>query len=44
MGALCKADKVVSRDEINAVEQIFTMLKLQGESREQVKAASRPCG
>jgi DnaJ like chaperone protein len=39
MGALCKADKVVSRDEINAVEQIFTMLKLQGESREQAKAA-----
>ncbi len=39
MGALCKADNVVSRDEINAVEQIFGMLKLQGESREQAKAA-----
>ena len=39
MGALCKADNVVSRDEINAVEQIFVMLKLQGESREQAKAA-----
>ena len=39
MGALCKADKVVSRDEINAVEQIFSMLKLQGEQREQAKAA-----
>jgi len=39
MGALCKADNVVSRDEINAVEQIFAMLKLQGESREQAKAA-----
>lgn len=39
MGALCKADKVVSRDEINAVEQIFGMLNLHGESREQAKAA-----
>ena len=39
MGALCKADNVVSRAEINAVEQIFDMLKLQGESREQAKAA-----
>ena len=39
MGALCKADNVVTRDEINAVEQIFVMLRLQGESREQAKAA-----
>ena len=39
MGALCKADKVVTRDEINAVEQIFAMLKLQGELRERAKAA-----
>ena len=39
MGALCKADRVVTRDEINAVEQIFVMLKLQGESRELAKAA-----
>jgi len=39
MGALCKADNVVSRDEINAVKQIFGMLKLQGASREQAKAA-----
>ncbi len=39
MGALCKADNVVSREEIKAVEQIFGMLKLQGESREQAKAA-----
>jgi DnaJ like chaperone protein len=39
MGALCKADNVVSREEINAVKQIFGMLKLQGESREQAKAA-----
>jgi DnaJ like chaperone protein len=39
MGALCKADSVVTRDEINAVEQIFTMLRLQGEQRDQAKAA-----
>lgn len=39
MGALCKADKVVTRDEINTVEQIFGMFKLHGESREQAKAA-----
>jgi DnaJ like chaperone protein len=34
MGALCKADKVVTRDEINAVEQIFGMLGLHGQQRE----------
>ena len=39
MGALCKADSVVTRDEINAVKQIFDMFKLQGESRQQAKAA-----
>lgn len=39
MGALCKADKVVSRDEINAVEQIFGMLKLHGDLRERAKTA-----
>jgi DnaJ like chaperone protein len=39
MGALCKADNVVSRNEINAVEQAFRMLKLQGEQLEQAKAA-----
>lgn len=39
MGALCKADNVVTRDEIDAVERSFTMLKLQGESLEQAKAA-----
>ena len=39
MGALCKADNVITRDEINAVEQIFGMLNLQGEQREQAKAA-----
>ncbi len=39
MGALCKADNVVTRNEINAVEQIFGMLNLHGESREQAKTA-----
>jgi len=39
MGALSKADGVVSRDEINAVEQIFRMLNLHGEQREKAKAA-----
>jgi DnaJ like chaperone protein len=39
MGALCKADNVVTRDEINAVEQIFGMLNLQGELRQQAKTA-----
>ena len=39
MGALCKADKVVTRDEIKAVEQIFGMLNLHGEQREQAKDA-----
>ena len=39
MGALCKADNVVTRDEINAAERTFRMLNLHGESREQAKAA-----
>ena len=39
MGALCKADKRVTRDEIRAVEQIFGMLNLRGELRENAKAA-----
>jgi DnaJ like chaperone protein len=39
MGALCKADSVVTRDEIDAVERIFAMLKLQGAQREEAKAA-----
>jgi len=39
MGAVCKADRVVTRDEINTVEQVFTMLRLQAEQREQAKAA-----
>jgi DnaJ like chaperone protein len=39
MGALCKADEVVTRDEIDAVEQIMTMLRLQGAQRQQAKTA-----
>ena len=39
MGALCKADSVITRDEINAVEQMFGMLNVHGEQREQAKAA-----
>jgi DnaJ like chaperone protein len=39
MGALCKADSVVTRDEIRAVEQIFRMLNLTTELREQARAA-----
>ena len=39
MGALCKVDGVVARDEIRAVEQMFGMLHLNDEGREQAKAA-----
>ena len=39
MGALCKADQTVTRDEIDAVEQIFRMLNLHGENRENAKTA-----
>lgn len=39
MGALCKADSVVTRDEIHAVQQMFDMLKLQGDARESAKRA-----
>jgi DnaJ like chaperone protein len=39
MGALCKADNVVTRDEIDAVEKIFRMLNLDEAMREQAKAA-----
>ena len=39
MGALCKTDGVVSRAEINTVKQIFDMLRLSEEQREQAKAA-----
>lgn len=39
MGALCKADNVVTRDEIDAVERVFRMFNLHGQQREQAKAA-----
>jgi DnaJ like chaperone protein len=39
MGALCKADSVVTRDEIQTVEQIFGMLRLNEEQRRLAKAA-----
>ena len=39
MGALCKADNVVTRSEIDAVERMFGMLNVHGEMREQAKAA-----
>ena len=39
MGALCKADNVVTRDEIQMAEQAFDMLRLRGEQRDRAKAA-----
>ena len=39
MGALCKADNVVTRDEIAAVEQMFRMLNLDSERKRQAKDA-----
>lgn len=39
MGALCKADGVVSRDEIRVAEQTFDRLHLSAEQREMAKAA-----
>ena len=39
MGALCKADSVVTRDEINTVEKIFGMLHLTDELRRLAKSA-----
>ena len=39
MGAVCKADRVVTREEINTVEQLFDMLRLDAGQREQAKAA-----
>jgi DnaJ like chaperone protein len=39
MGAICKADSVVTRDEINMVEQTFNMLKLNDEQRREAKDA-----
>lgn len=39
MGALCKADNVVSRSEIDAAEQMFDMLRLNDEQKSQAKSA-----
>ena len=39
MGALCKADGVVTRDEIQVVEQIFALLHLSPEQKEVARAA-----
>jgi len=39
MGALCKADDVVTRDEIQMAEQAFDMLRLGGEQRDLAKSA-----
>jgi DnaJ like chaperone protein len=39
MGALCKVDSVVTRDEIDTVEKIFGMLRLNDEQRRQARAA-----
>ena len=39
MGALCKADSVVTRDEIQAVEKMFDMLRLNSEQKRQAKDA-----
>ena len=39
MGALCKADGVVTRDEIQVVEQIFSLLRLAPEQKAKAKAA-----
>lgn len=39
MGALCKADGVVTRDEINVTEQLFKQLGLSPEQKQAAKAA-----
>lgn len=39
MGALCKADRVVTRDEIRVAESIFDRLRLAGEQRQAAKEA-----
>jgi len=39
MGALCKADGVVTHDEIQVAEQLFERFRLSGENRERAKAA-----
>lgn len=41
MGALCKADNVVTRNEIRAAEQLFDRLHLSAAQREAAKAAFR---
>lgn len=39
MGAMCKADNVVTRDEIQAVEKVFVLFNLIGEQKQAAKAA-----
>lgn len=39
MGALCKADNVVTRDEIQVVERIFAQLRLTDAQKTEAKAA-----
>jgi DnaJ like chaperone protein len=39
MGALCKADSVVTRDEIRAAERLFDRMRLSAQQREAAKAA-----
>jgi DnaJ like chaperone protein len=39
MGALCKADGVVTRDEIRVTEQLFARLQLSPEQKDAAKAA-----
>ncbi|WP_166268911.1 co-chaperone DjlA [Marinobacter caseinilyticus] len=39
MGALCKADGVVTRDEIDVAEALFDKFRLSGSQRESAKAA-----
>jgi DnaJ like chaperone protein len=39
MGAVSKADGVVTRDEIQAAQRIFDMLRLSSQQREQARAA-----
>lgn len=39
MGALCKADGVVTKNEVQAAEAVFTQLRLTGQQREMAIAA-----
>jgi DnaJ like chaperone protein len=41
MGAVCKADNVVTRNEIDTVERIFDMLRMTGTQRDAAKEAFR---